>query len=103
MKEIEYIDTNVGELLLEEFIKPSALSQNEIARLIAVSNNRINEIVKGKRSVTVDTDLRLCKLFGMRDGFFIRAQEHFNTLIAKREIALELDKIKTIKLQENYI
>lgn len=86
--------THVGELLLEEFIKPTGLSYNAIARELGISGTRISEIVKGHRSITVGTDLRLCKFFGVRDGYFLRAQTHLELIKAKRELQLELDKIK---------
>jgi antitoxin HigA-1 len=63
----------VGEILLEEFLKPLALSQNALARAVDVPPRRINEIVLGKRSVTADTDLRLTRYFRMSAGFFAPA------------------------------
>ena len=53
-----------GEVLLEEFLAPLHISQNRLAREIAVPPRRINEIVLGKRSVTPDTALRLSRYFG---------------------------------------
>ena len=63
-----------GELLLEEFLVPMGLSQYRLAKEIGVPPRRINEIVQGKRSVTADTDLRLCRFFGLSDGYWLRAQ-----------------------------
>ena len=60
-----------GEILLEEFLKPMALSQNALARALRVPPWRINEIVLGKRAVTADTDLRLARYFGMSERFFL--------------------------------
>ena len=60
-----------GEILLEEFLRPLAISQNRLARSIGVPPRRINEIVLGKRRVTADTDLRLARFFGMSDGFWL--------------------------------
>jgi addiction module HigA family antidote len=48
-----------GEILLEEFVRPLALSQNRLAREIHVPPRRINEVILGKRGVTADTDLGL--------------------------------------------
>jgi addiction module HigA family antidote len=53
-----------GEMLQEEFLTPLGMSQYALAKAIEVSPRRINEIVKGKRAVTADTDLRLCRYFG---------------------------------------
>ncbi len=60
-----------GEILLEEFLKPMALSQNGLARAVHVPPRRINEIVLGKRDITADTDLRLARYFGLSEGFFL--------------------------------
>jgi addiction module HigA family antidote len=63
-----------GEILLEEFLKPSALGQVEAARRLGVSLNRLNEIVLGKRAITADTALRLARLFKMSPQFWMRLQ-----------------------------
>jgi addiction module HigA family antidote len=60
-----------GEILLEEFLKPLALSQNALARALGVPPRRINEIILGKRAITADTDLRLARYFRMSEGFFL--------------------------------
>jgi antitoxin HigA-1 len=60
--------------LLEDFLKPIALSQTALARAIGVTPHRINEIVLGKRSITADTDLRLARYFKLSDGFFLGRQ-----------------------------
>ena len=57
-----------GEILLEEFLKPMALSQYRLAKEIGVPAQRISEIVASKRSITADTDLRLCRFFGLSKG-----------------------------------
>jgi len=63
-----------GDILLEEFLKPAGISQNALARALAVPPRRINEIVHGARAITADTDLRLCRYFRLSDGFFLRLQ-----------------------------
>jgi addiction module HigA family antidote len=63
-----------GEMLLEEFLKPMALTQYRLAKEIGVPQRRIGEIVAGKRAVTADTDLRLCRFFGLSDGWWLRLQ-----------------------------
>src|ERR1700689_307739 len=77
-----------GEILLEEFLKPMALSQTALARAIGVPPRRINEIVLGKRAVTADTDLRLARYFGLSDGFWLGLQSDHDLLRRRREIAL---------------
>jgi len=63
-----------GEILLEEFLIPMGLSQYRLAKEIGVPAQRISEIVAGKRSITADTDLRLCRFFGLSNGYWLRAQ-----------------------------
>jgi addiction module HigA family antidote len=82
-----------GEILLEDFLKPLALSQNGLARAIHVPPRRINEIVLGKRQVTADTDLRLTRYLGLSEGFFLGLQADYDLMERRRQIAGELEKI----------
>jgi antitoxin HigA-1 len=84
----------VGEILLEEFLKPLELSQNALARAVDVPPRRINEIVLGKRSVTADTDLRLTRYFRMSAGFFLRLQMEHDIRVERRVLGKKLDAIK---------
>lgn len=70
------------ELLREEFLEPMGLSQYRLAKEIGVPAQRIGEIVAGKRAITADTDLRLCKFFGLSNGYWLRAQVAHNTEVA---------------------
>ena len=83
-----------GEMLLEEFLKPMELSQYRLAKEIGVSQRRIGEIVAGKRAVTADTDLRLCRFFGLSDGWWLRLQADYDTELTKDMLAKTLAKIK---------
>jgi addiction module HigA family antidote len=83
-----------GEILLEEFLKPMALSQTALANAIKVPPRRINEIVLGKRAVTADTDLRLARYFGMSEGFFLRLQTDHELMARRREIGEQLKAIR---------
>ena len=83
-----------GELLQDEFLTPMGISQYRLAKEIGVSPRRINEIVKGVRSITADTDLRLCRFFGLSDGYWLRAQVAHDTEIAKDALADVLAKIR---------
>lgn len=58
-----------GEFLLEEFLKPMGITQYRPAKAIDVPAQRIGEIVAGRRTVTADTDLRLCRFFGLSNGY----------------------------------
>jgi antitoxin HigA-1 len=83
-----------GELLLEEFLKPMGISQYRLAKEIGVPAQRIGEIVAGKRAITADTDLRLCRFFGLSTGYWLRAQVIHDTEVAERVLGPELAKIK---------
>jgi addiction module HigA family antidote len=83
-----------GEMLLEEFLKPMELSQYRLAKEIGVSQRRIGEIVAGKRAITADTDLRLCRFFGLSDGWWLRLQADYDTELAKGTLTKTLAKIK---------
>jgi addiction module HigA family antidote len=75
-----------GEILLEEFLKPMGLSQYRLAKEIDVPAQRISRIVLGKRSITADTDLRLCRFFGLSNGYWLRAQAAYDTEVAERTL-----------------
>ena len=83
-----------GELLLEEFLIPMGLTRSRLAKEISVPAQRIGDIVAGKRSITADTDLRLCRFFGLSDGYWLRAQAAYDTEIAQEALAKTLAKIK---------
>jgi antitoxin HigA-1 len=83
-----------GELLLEEFLKPMGLSQYRLAKEIGVPAQRIGEIVAAKRAVTADTDLRLCRFFGLSNGYWLRAQAAHDTEVAQDALAEVLATIK---------
>ena len=83
-----------GELLREEFLEPMGLSQYRLAKEIGVPAQRIGEIVAGKRAITADTDLRLCRFFGLSNGYWLRAQAAYDTEVAEEVLSETLKKIK---------
>lgn len=83
-----------GEILLEEFLKPMGLSQYRLAKEIGVPAQRISAIIGGKRAITADTDLRLCRFFGLSTGYWLRAQAAHDTEVAERNLVAELSKIR---------
>ena len=70
--------THPGEMLLEEFLKPLGISQSELAIRLGVSYPRLNEIVRGRRSVTPDTALRLARVLGMPADFWLGLQQDWD-------------------------
>jgi addiction module HigA family antidote len=83
-----------GELLREEFLIPIGISQYRLAKEIGVPPQRISEIIAGKRAISADTDLRLCRFFGLSNGYWLRAQAAHDTERAEHELASILRKIK---------
>lgn len=79
---------HIGQVLQSEFLEPLNLSQNAIALAIGVPSNRINAIIRGQRSITADTDLRLTKYFGLSKGYFLRLQNNFDLLTAEQKTDL---------------
>jgi len=67
--------THPGEMLFEEFVKPFEITQTELARRLGVSYPRLNGIIKGRRSVTTDTALRLSRVLGMSADFWLGLQQ----------------------------
>ena len=82
-----------GELLREEFLDPMGITPYRLAQEIGVSQTRISEILKGKRSITANTDLRLCRFLGLSDGYWLRVQVIHDLDLAQQAIAKELDQI----------
>jgi len=83
-----------GELLEEEFLIPFGITKYRLAKEIHVPAQRIGDIISGKRAITVDTDLRLCRFFGLSDGYWLRAQVLYDATIAAENMKHELEQIK---------
>ena len=87
--------THPGEMLLEEFVKPLDMTQAELARRLGVSYPRLNEIIKGRRSVTPDTALRLSRVLGMSADFWLGLQQDWDLWHAMN--SPEAEKIYRLK------
>jgi antitoxin HigA-1 len=72
-----------GEILLEEYLKPLGISQNKLGRDLNVPAQRVNEIVRGKRAITVDTSLRLARYFHTTPQFWLNLQSHYDLATAE--------------------
>jgi addiction module HigA family antidote len=83
MKNFKLAPIHPGEVLLEEYLIPLKISQNRLARDLGVPAQRINEIIKHKRSTTIDTALRLSKYFKTTPQFWLNLQMHYDLEIAK--------------------
>ncbi|WP_416186714.1 HigA family addiction module antitoxin [Fulvimarina uroteuthidis] len=73
-----------GEILLEDYLEPMGLTKNALATAIGVPATRIGELVRGRRAVTADTDLRLSRYFGTSEGFWLRLQNAYDLMEARR-------------------
>ncbi|MFA5593258.1 MAG: HigA family addiction module antitoxin [Micavibrio sp.] len=90
-----------GEILQEEFLEPLGLSQNALAQAIGVPANRINEIIRGRRGITADTDLRLARFFKLSEGYWLRLQNTYDMMEARREVGKDIGKIKPFMAYES--
>jgi addiction module HigA family antidote len=88
----ELAPVHPGEVLLEEFLKPMAISQNRLARGIGVPPRRINEIVLGKRRLTADTALRLARYFETSPRFWLGLQSDYDLDVAADALGQRLDQ-----------
>ena len=85
-----------GEILQEEFLLPMNISQNALARAAVVPPRRINEIVLGKRGITADTALRLAKVFGTSEGFWLGLQADYDLEESRHAIGADLARIERL-------
>lgn len=85
-------------MLEEEFLKPLGLTKYRLAKDIGVPPQRIGDIVAGKRGITADTDLRLCKYFGLSDGWWLRGQANYDVAVARDSMGKVLAGIRPCSL-----
>ena len=81
-----------GELLRDEFLVPMALSVYRLARAIKVSRPRLNDLVLGRRAVTIDTALRLGRYFGTTPEFWINLQTRYDLNVAEHTLRREIER-----------
>ena len=82
-----------GDILLTEYLEPMEISQYRLAKDLNVPQTRIADIVKGRRSITADTGLRLSKFFGMSDAFWVNLQAHYDLEVERDRLADALEKV----------
>ena len=88
----DFAPIHPGEILLEEFLKPMAITQYRLAKSISVPQRRIGEIVHGKRAITADTALRLGRFFGMEAQFWLNLQSRYDLLAAEEILADRVER-----------
>ena len=97
MAEKQFAPVTPGEMLKDEFLAEYRLSQNQLAKAIGISPNRIAEIVNDRRRITADTALRLGLYFGNSPEFWMNLQIHHDLKLARRN--LKPEDAKRIKAQ----
>ena len=85
-----------GEILLEEFLTPLAVSQYKLAKEIGVPARRINEIGHGQRRISADTALRLARFFGTSERFWINLQARYDLEVEKDRLGDALEGIRPL-------
>lgn len=81
-----------GDVLIEEFLKPMKITQNQLAKDINVPANRVSQIIHGRREITADTALRLGKYFGIEPEFWLNLQVRYNMKIARSKAGGKIEK-----------
>jgi len=81
-----------GQILKHDFLEEMDISEYRLARDIRVPPRRINEIVHGKRGITVDTAMRLARYFGTSVQMWMNFQQTYEIARAQREIGPAIDK-----------
>lgn len=84
---------HAGQMLVTEFLEPESLSVEQLAGDIGVAPERIAAVIEGARPVDAELDLRFARYFGMSEGFFLRLQDRYEIVEAKRALNGELDRI----------
>ena len=92
------VTTHPGEVLSEEFLNPLGMSVNALAMALRVPATRIGAVVKGERSVTADTALRLARFLGSSPEFWVNLQGHYDLKMARRNLKPEdARRIKAVR------
>src|SRR5271166_2834114 len=89
MTEDEFAPITPGEMLRDEFLAEYGLSQNQLAKAVGISPNRIAEIVNNRRRITADTALRLSLYFENSPEFWLNLQTHYDLKMARKNLGPE--------------
>jgi len=87
----------VSDFLRDELLEPLGLTQTAVAKAAGIPLARLNQILLGKRGISAETDLRLCRLFGLSDGYLMRWQTSQELAQAKDMLGIKLDRVKPLK------
>ncbi len=92
MSRRKLVPVHPGEILLEEFLSPLGVSQYRLAKDTTVPPRRINEIVRGLRSISADTALRLSRYFGTSERFWLNLQARYDLEVEKDRLGVRLSR-----------
>lgn len=87
----------MGEILYYEFMEPLGISSYKLAKDIHVPTSRVQDIIHGRRKITVDTSLRLGRYFGVSEKYFLNTQNDIDIRNIKNDIADDINTIETIR------
>jgi addiction module HigA family antidote len=94
----KHIETpTVGEILAEEFMKPYGVSAYRLAKEIGVPTSRIQDILHDRRKITPETSLRLSKVFGVSEKYFLDIQNDIDIRNLKEKMASDINAIRALK------
>ena len=99
----KYVNPPTMDQMLKDYMKPLHLSAYKLAKLINVPTSRIQDILHDRRKMSIDTSMRLGKLFDIDGLFFFRVQLDLDYRLAKYEMNIELEKIKTLEAKTKKI
>ena len=99
MSEDYFAPVHPGEVLQEEFLRELGISQNKLAKDLNIPPQRVNQIILKKRSVSVDTALRLSRYFGTTPNFWLQLQEMYELDMAKKMHAVEKISKEVVPLE----
>ena len=104
MKKAKHLEgITAGEILFEELLRPLNMSQNTLAKALSVPPRRINEIILGKRRITLDTSIRLGRFFGQTPDYWVRIQQTCDLHNAEDLIKKLTLQIKPYKLPKEVV
>lgn len=92
-----------GEILAEDFLNPMEITAYKLAKETFLDQTRISEIIRGKRSITVDTALRFGKFFGTTPEFWINIQTQYDLEMKRDELSADLSRIQTLHFAQGTI
>ncbi|MCR5767424.1 MAG: HigA family addiction module antidote protein [Lachnospiraceae bacterium] len=87
----------VGEILLEDFMKPAGISSNKLAKCLQVPSSRVNDLLHNRRKITPDTSLRLARFFGVSDRYFLNIQNDIDMRELKQSMAEVINNIQPFR------